>query len=83
MSELEYGKTYHPRNHALEISENIVRGSWWKVEREEIGIVLEFLAARHGGGVERFSIDENEFISLKNDLLSVDDLIKKYDKNNI
>ncbi|WP_429092601.1 hypothetical protein [Aeromonas veronii] len=80
MSKLEFGKTYYPPKQGVEISDNLVSGNGWKAERVESVITLEFLAARHGGGVDRYNITEVEFEELKKRGGEyIDALIRKYD----
>lgn len=81
MTELEFGKTYYPPKQTIEVTENSVRGTGWQAERVDNNIIFEFLAARHGAGVDRYNITEAEFACLKSGTLSADDLIKRYDVN--
>jgi hypothetical protein len=79
MVKLEFGKTYFPPTQTLVVSDDLVRGSGWQAERVGEEFVFEFLAARHGGGVDRHNITADEFTRLKQGTLSADDLISKYD----
>ncbi len=81
MNELEFGKTYYPRKSKLSISENLVQGQGWQAQRLADKIVFEFIAARHGGGVDSYDITEFEFSALKCGDLSAEDLIRKYDRS--
>lgn len=78
---LEIGKTYYPKEQKMESSEECVRGAWWRVEKLLDGYVFEFLAARHGGGVDKYAISQAEFEKVKDGEWSVDDLLAITDRN--
>lgn len=79
MTKLEMGNIYYPTNQEVTVTENLVRGSGWQVERIGSAFVLEFLAARHGGGVDRHNITADEFELLKQKKLTFTVLLRKYD----
>ncbi|QPO11990.1 hypothetical protein IT893_00170 [Thalassospira sp. A40-3] len=81
MSESEFGKTYYPPKPEVIVTDNLVKGPGWKVERLGAEFIFEFLAARHGGGVDRYKVTAEEFEELKLGRLSFEDLLKKYDVN--
>lgn len=80
MSKLEIGKMYYPPKEEITVSENLVRGPGWKVEKKGDAFVFEFLAARHGGGTDAYEITEKEFSDLKAGYLHFEDLMIKYDQ---
>ncbi|AJD51758.1 MULTISPECIES: hypothetical protein [Thalassospira] len=81
MSKLEFGKTYYPPKPEITVTDNLVKGPGWKVERFGTEFIFEFLAARHGGGVDRYKVTAEEFEELKLGRLSFEELLKKYDVN--
>lgn len=80
MAELEIGKTYYPPKQEVTFSDNLIRGPGWRVEKRGNAFILEFLAARHGGGTDTYEIKEEEFNNLRGGHLSFDDLMMKYDQ---
>jgi hypothetical protein len=80
MTNLEVGKTYYPPSQEVTITDNLVCGSGWQVEKIGSVFLFEFLAARHGGGVERHNIAADEFELMKQKKLTFADVLKKYDK---
>ena len=78
---LEIGKTYYPPKKKIEITEFCVRGPGWKVELISGQYEFEFLASRHGGGVDCYELTEVEFNQVKNRALTFDDLLKLTDRN--
>lgn len=79
MSDLKIGETYYPKKRDLLITENLVRGPDWEVERIGDVYTLEFLAARHGSGVDKYNITKEEFQAVKARTLDGSDLVTKYD----
>ncbi len=79
MPKLEIGKTYYPPKHETIVTASLVKGDGWQVEKIGGEFIFEFLAARHGGGVDRYSITSDEFEAVKLGKLSYQDLLKKYD----
>ncbi len=80
-SKLKMGETYYPSKKRNEISENYIRGPGWKVELVSGQYVFEFLASRHGGGVDCYALTEDEFNQVKSDNLSFEDLLNLTDRN--
>jgi hypothetical protein len=76
---LEVGKTYYPSEQEITITTNLVCGNGWQVEQIGNKFVFEFLASRHGGGVDKHEITAKEFEMLKQGNISFEDLLKKYD----
>lgn len=81
MAQIEFGKTYYPPKRELIVTDNSVKGPGWKVERLGEEFIFEFLAARHGGGVDRYKVTAEEFEELKLGRLSFEELLRKYDVN--
>lgn len=80
MSKLEIGKTYYPPKCETIVTDTLVKGDGWKVEKIGKEFIFEFLAARHGGGVDRYRITAEEFEEVKKGRLSYDDLIELTDR---
>lgn len=81
MTKLELGKTYYPAKTEIVATEDAVRGDGWSIEKVNGHFMLEFLAARHGGGTDKHQISTEEFYAVKRGVLSPDELIRKYDRN--
>lgn len=79
MTKLEVEKTCYPPSQEVTITDSLVRGSGWQVEKIGNVFVFEFLAARHSGGVDRHNIKADEFELLKQKKLTFTDLLEKYD----
>lgn len=77
--EIKVGETIYPSKKELIISDNEVKGRTWTVYRINEGCFFEFLAARHGGGTDKYRIEESEFNDMKSKILTYDELLKKYD----
>ncbi|WP_409524703.1 hypothetical protein [Nitrincola sp. MINF-07-Sa-05] len=80
-SKLEMGKTYYPKKQHLDVSDTLVRGAGWKAEKLADRYFFEFLAARHGGGVDRYELTKDEFDMVRDGKLSFDDLILMTDRD--
>lgn len=80
-SKLEIGKTYYPKKQKIEISESCVRGPGWKAELVSGRYEFEFLASRHGGGVDCYELTKEEFDKIKDGLLTFDNLLDLTDRN--
>jgi|GEM_PF-3441989 len=78
MPELEIGQTYYPKKRDLLVTENLVRGPDWEVERNGDVYTLEFLAARQGGDVDRYNVTKEEFEAVRARTLDGSDLVTKY-----
>lgn len=80
-SELEIGKTYYPKKQEVIVTDEKISGPGWKVENSTGCYVFEFLASRHGGGVDRYELSEEEFYQVKRGELTFDDLLELTDRN--
>lgn len=78
---LEVGKTYYPKKQQNAASDSVIRGQGWKVKKLTDRYIFEFLAARHGGGVDQYELTKEEFTKVQNGSLSFNDLIDLTDRN--
>lgn len=78
MAELRIGETFYPKKQDLLVTESLVRGPDWEIERIGDDYTLEFLAARHGGGVDKYTITKEEFEAVKDRTLEGSELVTKY-----
>jgi len=75
--EIEFGKEYIPTEE-MRISGNEIFGPFWSIKRMENSCVFEFDTGSHGSGLEKFETPISVFDELKNERVSVEEVIDKY-----
>lgn len=57
---------------------DLIRGAFWEVRREGERYFLEFIAARHGGGLDLHEITRDEFDAMQDGRIGHEDLLRAY-----
>ncbi|NIZ03540.1 hypothetical protein [Thalassospira lucentensis] len=78
---LQFGKTYVPKKQDIIISDDLISGNGWRVLKLGKKYIFEFLAARHGGGVDQYELSSEEFENVRIGKLSFDELMDLTDRN--
>ena len=73
------GKKYFPKPSSVLVGDGFVKGPTWKIYKENDKHIFEFLAARHGGGTDRYEVSQYEFEAVRKGDMKIEVLLRRYD----